>query len=291
MSPAPPGRPLLGIVLIVVATAFFAVLDGTAKLLAATWPPVWVAWARYTAQGALMLAILLPIRGPRLWHTRRPGGQALRALFLLATTVCIVTALRRMPLAETTAVVFTAPLFVVLLSRPILGESVGRLRWIATGLGFAGALIVTRPGAGLAVDGMLLAAAGALTLALYQIMTRQMSPQEDPLAMLFWNALVGSVVLTPLLAWQGELGPLELRSTGLVLTMGIAAGLGHFLLIRAFREAPASLLSPVSYLQILMAAAVGWLFFEQFPDPLSLAGMAVIILSGALLAWQAHQAD
>ena len=73
--------------------------------------------------------------------------------------------------------------------------------------------------------------------------------------------------------------------------MGVAAGLGHFLLIRAFREAPASLLSPVSYLQILMAAAVGWLFFDQFPDPLSLAGMAVIILSGALLAWQAHQAD
>ncbi|MBL8447274.1 MAG: EamA family transporter [Zoogloeaceae bacterium] len=275
--------------MIVMATACFALLDGTAKSLAAMWPVIWVAWARYTAQGLLMAVVLGPLRGRRLWHTRSPGRQGVRALFLLLTTLAVVTALQRMPLAETTAVVFTAPLFVVLLSRRILGETVGVRRWIATALGFAGALVVTRPGGGLTADGVLLAGFGALSLALYQVMTRQLSHQEDPFVMLFWNALVGTALLTPVLPWVGTPDPINLGTMGQVLGLGLSAGLGHFLLIRAFREAPASLLSPVSYLQILAAAGVGWLFFGQLPDVTSFLGMTVIILAGALLAWDGRK--
>jgi len=286
MHPTP--RPARGIALLLLGTVFFVLLDATAKHLARQWPVPLLVWIRYTTHCALMVVLLGPRLGHRLLATGRPGRQVVRALLLLATTLCIMTALGRMPLAETTAVAFAAPVIVVILARPLLGERVGPLRWVAAAVGFAGVLLIARPGGGLSPAGLAWAGAGAVFLALYQILTRQLSTSENPLTMLFYTALLGSLAMTPWLPWAWG-GPrpdgLELA---LLLAMGVFGGTGHFLLIRAFREAPASLLSPISYAQLPIAALFGWLAFHHTPAPEAFLGMAVIAAAGVLLAWDSR---
>jgi drug/metabolite transporter (DMT)-like permease len=283
-----PQHPARGIALLLLATVFFVLLDATAKHLASRWPVPLLVWVRYTTHCALMIVLLGPRLRWRLLATERPGRQIVRALLLLATTLCIMTALGRMPLAETTAVAFAAPVLVVLLARPLLGEKIGALRWVAVLIGFAGVLLIARPGGGLSATGLAWAGAGAVFLALYQILTRQLSAGENALTMLFYTALVGSLVMTPWLPWIWGGPPPEGLEWVLVLGMGVFGGCGHFLLIRAFREAPASLLSPFSYAQIPVATLFGWVVFQHTPSAEAFVGMAVIAAAGVLLAWDSR---
>ena len=287
-APAHPGR---SISLLLIATVFFVLLDATAKHLAERWPVPLLVWARYVTHCVLMVALLGPRLGSRLLATARPGRQVVRALLLLATTLCIMTALSKMPLAETTAVAFAAPVIVVVLARPLLGEEIGPLRWAAVAIGFAGVLLIARPGGGLSIAGLAWAGAGALFLALYQILTRQLSGKENPVTMLFYTALVGSVVTTPWLPWiwaGPDPAPLDWF---LALSMGVLGGTGHFLLIRAFREAPASLLAPIIYAQLPVATLFGWLVFHHAPAPGAFLGIGVIAAAGALLAWESRRRE
>jgi drug/metabolite transporter (DMT)-like permease len=281
-------HPARGIALLLLATVFFVLLDATAKHLASRWPVPLLVWIRYTTHCALMVVLLGPRLGRRLLATGQPGRQVVRALLLLATTLCIMTALGHMPLAETTAVAFAAPVMVVILARPLLGERISPLRWVAVVIGFAGVLLIARPGGGLSMAGLAWAGTGAVFLALYQILTRQLSAGENPVTMLFYTALVGSLAMTPWLPWVSA-GP---RPDGLewalVLGMGVFGGSGHFLLIRAFREAPASLLSPITYAQIPMAVLFGWVVFRHAPSTGAFLGMAVIAFAGVLLAWDSR---
>lgn len=286
---APPQHPARGVALLLLATLFFVLLDATAKHLASRWPVPLLVWIRYTTHCGLMLALLGPRLRGRLLATARPGRQIVRALLLLATTLCIMTALGRMPLAETTAVAFAAPVLVVLLARPLLGERIGPLRWVAVAVGFAGVLLIARPGAGLSAAGLAWAGAGAVFLALYQVLTRQLSTDENPVTMLFYTALVGSLAMTPWLPWiWGGPRPHGL-DWALVLGMGVFGGCGHFLLIRAFREAPASLLSPCTYAQLPVAALFGWIAFDHSPSAGTFLGMGVIAGAGVLLAWESQR--
>lgn len=268
---------------------FFVLLDATAKHLAQRWPVPLLVWVRYTTHCALMVVLLGPRLGHRLLATARPGRQVVRALLLLATTLCIMTALGQMPLAETTAVAFAAPVIVVVLARPLLGEKIGPLRWVAVAIGFAGVLMIARPGGGLSAAGLAWAGAGAVFLALYQLLTRQLSGKENPVTMLFYTALVGSAAMTPWLPWVGSGPTPDGPEWALALGMGVFGGTGHFLLIRAFREAPASLLAPITYAQLPMAALLGWLLFQHAPTPGALLGIGVIAAAGLLLAWDSRR--
>lgn len=281
-------HPARGIALLLLATVFFVLLDATAKHLARQWPVPLLVWVRYTTHCALMLLLLGPRLGHRLLATGQPARQILRALLLLGTTLCIMTALGQMPLAETTAVAFAAPVIVVILARPLLGERISPARWVAVAIGFAGVLLIARPGGGLSPAGLAWAGAGAVFLALYQLLTRQLSAGENPLTMLFYTALVGTLAMTPWLPWVWGGPRPEGLELALLLAMGAFGGTGHFLLIRAFREAPASLLSPITYAQIPVATLFGWAVFQHTPTPGAFVGMGVIAVAGVLLAWDSR---
>jgi drug/metabolite transporter (DMT)-like permease len=195
-----------------------------------------------------------------------------------------IAALARMPLAETTATVFITPLVVALLAGPFLGEKITPLRWVAVVAGFIGVLLIARPGGAVSPDGLFFALLAAACYSIYQIMTRHLSPSENTLTLLYYTALVGTVVMSLALPlfWGGPL-PNE-RDVLLIVSLGICGGSGHFLLISAFRHAPASTLSPLLYIQLIWATLLGWLVFDDWPDALALLGMLVIAGSGLLIA-------
>ncbi len=279
-----PAHPLHGIALMLVALALFALLDATAKHLSQTFAVPLLVWARYTVHCVLMVVFLVPAMRGRLLRTRRAGSQIVRALMLLATTSLGIAALRLMPLAETTALGFLSPLIVVLLAGPWLGERIGGVRWAAVLAGFVGVLLIARPGSALAGVGVAFALGAAICYSIYQILTRQLSASESPLTMLFYTALVGSVVMTGALPWFWG-GPVPTPMQALAIaTLGIYGGAGHFLLIHAFRHAPVSTISPFLYVQLIWATLLGWLVFDHLPDLWSTAGMVVIAAGGLAIA-------
>lgn len=266
------------------ALLLFVLLDSTAKHLAQTYPVPMLVWARYTIHFVLMVLLLGPSMRLRLILTTRPGRHVVRAVCLLGTTFFGMAALSRMPLAETTAIVFAAPLIVTLLARPLLGEHIGSLRWAAALIGFLGVLIIARPGSGLVPDGIALALAGAMSYALYQILTRQLTSTETPVTMLFYTALIGTLVMTLALPWIWEGPTPDMADALLTASLGIYGGLGHYLLIRAFRDAPASVLSPFLYVQLIWAMLIGWLIFGHLPDSAAVLGILTIGSAGVIIA-------
>lgn len=260
-------------------------LDATAKYLVQDHSLFLVVWARYAGQMLVVTPFAWHRAGPGFWRTRRPGIQLIRSGFLLAATGCFFAALRYLPLAEASSIAFLAPMFVVLLSGPLLGERPGRRRYIATIAGLVGVLILLRPGSAVLHPAALLLIGTALFNALYQILTRKLL-DESPHTTLFYSALVGAVGLSVAMPWAWDSSVLSWREGGFLVLLGLCAGLGHWLVIGAYLLAPASLLTPFTYMQVIWATAYGYLVFGQFPDGASAVGMAVIVASGVLLALQ-----
>jgi drug/metabolite transporter (DMT)-like permease len=276
--------PLAAILLIVGAVACFTLLDGIVKYLTAYYPISLLVWARYVVQAVAMVIWLAPRMGSRLIRTRQPQLQLVRGAILIASSVCFVNALRRMPLAEATAINYTTPTLVILLAVVVLKERMTPPRWAFVVAGMAGMLLIVRPGTAILGVGATFALAAALCYAAFQITTRMLAA-EDPRVTLFYPALVGSVLMTltlPFIAW-----PIDVAwpHVVLILLAGALGTIGHFLFILAFQRAPASGLTPFTYLQIVFATLFGWALFGQFPDGAALAGMAIIGGSGLLLAW------
>ena len=227
--------------------------------------------------------------GRRFWHTRRPGLQLLRSLFLLLATLGFWGGLRYLPLAEASSVTFLAPTFVVLLSWPLLHERATRARQIASTVGFIGILILLRPGSAVMHPAVLLLIGAALSNALYQLLTRKLL-DESAHATLFYSASVGTLALTLGLPFATDLDRLFAVGVAPLVLLGVLAGLGHWCMTQAYLSAPASLLTPFTYLQIVWATAFGYLMFDQHPDRLSAVGMAIVVASGVCLAaWEGRR--
>jgi drug/metabolite transporter (DMT)-like permease len=279
-----PERPLRGIALILASLFLFALLDATSKHLSQTYSVPLLVWARYTFHFLMMLLFLAPSMRWKLVATQRPVLQAVRGGLLVAVTGFAMAAFRIMPLAETTALLFITPLFVALMAGPLLGERVGRRRWLAVGAGFVGTLLIARPGSSLSLAGIALTLAAAGCYSLYQIQTRMLSPTENTFTMLFYTALMGTFVMTLGLPWFWS-GPLPSPIDALMIaSLGLYGGTGHFMLIRAFRHAAASTLSTFQYSQLIWATLLGWLVYDQLPDALSLVGMTIVAGSGLAVA-------
>jgi drug/metabolite transporter (DMT)-like permease len=225
--------------------------------------------------------------GAGFWRTHHPALQFLRSAFLLTATLCFFGALRYLPLAEGSAITFLAPIFVIVLSGPLLGERPTRSRWVASVAGFMGILILVRPGSAIFHPATLLLVVAALCNALYFLMTRKLAG-ENAYTTLVYSALVGTVGLSLALPWQLHGGAPTLHEAALFLLLGLFAGLGHWFVIRAYLLAPASLLTPFAYLQIIWATLYGFAIFGQLPDRWSALGMAVIVANGLWLALQAR---
>ena len=259
-------------------------LDATGKYLVRDHSLLLVVWARYAGQMLFVTPFAWHRAGPSFWRTRRLTLHLVRSLMLVLATLGFFGGLRYLPLAEASAITFLAPIFIVALSWPLLREHAPAARRVASIAGFAGILILLRPGSAVMHPAVLLLVGAALANALYQLLTRKLL-DEVPNTTLFYSATVGTVVLSLALAVTLELPPLDGVALLLFLLMGLLAGLGHWCLTHAYMHAPASLLTPFTYLQMLWATALGLVVFGQHPDAVSAIGMSIIVASGLWLAW------
>ncbi|MCX7286903.1 MAG: DMT family transporter [Rhodobacterales bacterium] len=283
------GRPLRGVALVVGATFIFAVADTLGKHLAMLYATTLVLAARYLVNLAIVTAAMWPRHRSALWRTRRTGLVILRGLCLASASITMLMALRVMPVAETVAIIYIAPVLVMLASGTVLGEKVSLPGWIGAGLGFAGVLLIARPGSGLDPVGVALALGNAVLATGYHLLTRVLARTETTMALMFHTALVGALVFCALvlvLPVPAVPGTLDL---GLMGALGAFATAGHLMFTSAYREAPAATLAPVNYLHIAFATLLGWVIFQQIPGALGFAGMGLIAAAGVLAAWQASR--
>ena len=274
----------LGILLMVAGIFMFAAGEVLVKRLTADYPVVQIVWARYAFHAVLFLILFSRTGIRRQIATARPGLQLTRSVLLLVAAAGFCTALRYLPLADAVAINFVSPLLVTAFSIPILGERVGIHRWSAIVVGFAGVLVIIRPGFGVMHWAAVLPLGTALCYSLYQILTRIASRTEDAHTSLFWTSAVGALLTTAAVPffWHAPdaAGWVQMVSTGLLF------GFGHYLLIRGFGMAPASIIAPFNYTQIIWAAGFGYIFFSQFPDGPAIAGALVVIASGLYVWWR-----
>lgn len=267
-----------GILLILAAISFFSCMDLTSKLLTARYPVMEIIAIRNLVQVVLMLALFAPRLRLDLVRSHRPGLQFLRGAAIATATLTFVTALSLMPIAEVSAISYTTPLLIALFSGIWLGERPSHGSRIAVLTGFIGVLVIIRPGAGIFTWTAMLPLIAAVCNAVYQMLTRKLSTMDHSLALLFYPSLLATIVfgcLTPLV-WITP----QLSDVPLLLAIGILGTVGHFLMIRAFRHAPASQLAPFTYAQLIIMICLGYLVFDQFPDNWSLLGMLIIVVSG-----------
>lgn len=276
--------PASALLLVVCAVALFSLADAVAKYLSATQPVSLLVFARYVLQALAMIIAFGPRKRLGLVRTRQLKLHLLRGCLLLVCSVLFISALRWLPLADATALNFTSPVLVVLMSMALLNERLTRARWAFVVAGFAGMLLIVRPGAGVLQGAALLALGSAGFYALYQTLTRKLR-DEDPLVLLFYPALCGATLMTILLPFIDVPMNVTWAEFGLGCLFGTLATTGHFLFIVALRRAQASALTPYTYVQLIWATLLGWLWFGNFPNAYSLTGMAVIASSGLLLAW------
>lgn len=260
----------------------FSILETTAKYLSRSYPVPMLVWWRYAVHTLLMLLLLTPRMGTELVRTGQFGGQFVRAALLMGSTLFNFSALSFLPMAEVKAISFVSPLLVTILAVWLLKEQVSFPRWIAVAAGFCGVLFIVRPGSAMLQWPALFAIGSASCYSVYQIMTRKFSASENPLTTLFYTAVVGCVLLTPIAPffWKTP----ELRHVPLFLLLGAAGGFGHFMLIKALELENASFLSPLGYTQLLWVMMFGFVVFGDFPDAVAVVGMAVIVVSGLYVA-------
>jgi drug/metabolite transporter (DMT)-like permease len=278
-------RTLAGIGIVLMATVFFAVTDTTAKYVNAAGVPLLMAlWARYMFQAIATSLVVVPWGGWSVMRTRQPLFHVLRGFMLVTSTGFVFLSLKFMSVGEFTAIMLIAPLVLTLVAGTFLKEQVSPLRWALVSGGFIGTLVIIRPGGEAFTPAMLLPLAQVVTNCGFQVLTIRLARTENTLTMNFYTGWVGALAATPLLllAWDPQV-PVGLW--GLMVVMGVAGAMGHFLLILAYRRAPASTLTPYLYAQIGFAMACGWVVFGHVPDGWSILGMGLIALCGAAGAW------
>ena len=263
--------------------SLFPLMNAMMKLLSVRYPVFEIVWARFTGHLVVMLIVFGPRYGRRLIATRRPLVQLGRSALMLASNSVFVLAIGRVPLATASAIGFTSPLIVTALSVPLLHEQVGWRRWSAVCVGFCGALLIIRPGTGLHDPAVLLLLASSGAYALYQIATRRVMAHDSPATGIIFAALLGSLGTSLMLPFIFVM-PKSLADLAMLLSLGCLGGLGHFLVIKAFQAAPASVIAPLGYVELIGTAILGYLIFASFPDALTWIGALIIIASGLYIA-------
>lgn len=272
------GANIRGILLMVYAVAMFACLDSTAKWLGATMSSMDVVWLRYAAHVLLLSLFLRVWRDLSPFKTKHPVMQFVRGLTLLGSTFFNFWALQYLQLAETSAIMFSAPLLVTALAGPLLGEKVGMRRWAAVCVGFVGVLVVLRPGTGAMHWAAILSLIAMVNYSFYVVLTRRMHRTESSWSLLMLSAVVGVVVLAPVA--PSALSALDGWQWVLALMMGLFGATGHFALTVAHRMASASTLAPFVYSQMVWMILLGYLIFHQMPDVWTFVGTAIIASAG-----------
>lgn len=273
---------LLGIGLVSITFACFAVLDTTAKWLVSSLPVIEVVWLRFVGHVVFTGLLLGPRYGRSLVRVANPTLQLLRGVMLFGMTALNFWALQYLQLAETGAIQFAVPLLIALFGSWLLGERLDAGRWMAIGIGFVGVLLIVRPGSHAFHPAILLSIANAVLYAFFNLLTRRLAATDRPEATQFLSALSAACLLTPfgIVFWRT---PDSAAQWALIAVMGIFGGLGHWLLAAAHRYAPATVLAPFLYQQIVWMTLLGWWVFGDVPVWQVVVGTGVIVACGLYL--------
>jgi len=272
---------LIAICCVLASTVAFAAGDTAAKTLTGTLPPVEIAWLRYFIFMLMTVPVVLVTTGRRVLSPERPWLQVARAVLTTGSAVMFITALRFLPVAEATAINFVSPLFITALSIPLLGEQIGVRRWTAALVGFAGVMLVVQPGSDAFSLASFLPMCAALCWATAAITTRMMA-SEKPEITLAWSAVIGFLILSVLLPFEWRTP--SASELGLATIIGVCSGVGQWLIVLAYRRAPASTVAPFSYLQLVSAAGFAYLFLSSVPGFWTWIGGTIIAMSGLYTA-------
>jgi len=273
---------LTGIALVSLCYLLFTLLDGAAKWLVASVPVVVVVWLRFLIHAVFASALLLPIRGARLVTTHHWRWHAARAVMFVIMTGLNFWALQYLQLAITSSIFFIVPILTALIAAPMLGEKIDAGRWVAIVAGFTGVLIIVRPGSAEFHPAMLLTLANSVLYAIFNLMTRQLAAYDSPETIQYLPAVGAALLLTPFALAAGD-WPSGWLEWSVACAMGVLGGLGHYLLAAAHRYAPATVIAPFLYQQVLYMALFGYLVFGDVPAPAVWVGAAIVIASGLYL--------
>ncbi len=277
----------------IVGTSIVPVMDAIAKQLGESLSPLLITWGRFFFQCLIMGAYLLIIKGPASLRPKLPWIHCARGLLLAFATLCFFWSLQHLPLADAIAIFFIEPMVLTLLSAYFLKESIGWHRRLAVIAGFVGALFIIRPTGDSFTPYAFLPVAAAFFFAGYMTLTRAYANVDHPATMQFASGLGAALVLSLILLlfmafphhpfapqiptlyeWSGLLG------------IGVIAALGHVLVVMAVNRAPASVLAPFGYVEIIAATLLGWLFFNDWPDLYSWVGIGIIVSSGCYVFYR-----
>lgn len=270
--------------LVIVAVTMFSCLDGTAKYLVSVerLPVSQVVWMRFFGQFLFIVLAVGVVSIPRLLRTQKLKHQIVRSVLMLLATLFNILALRHLRLDQTTTILFLAPLTVALLAGPVLGEWVGWRRLAAIMVGFAGIVVAIRPGVVELHPAFLLALGCMLSYSCFILLTRYLAAHDTSEITLFYSMLVGTIGMAPL-AMIDWVWPASVSAWMALFSLGVWAGIGHYVFIVAHRWAPASAIAPFIYVQLITVTAFGYFVFGDLPDLWTLFGSAIIVASGIYL--------
>ena len=281
---AAPRQVVVGIGAMVAAIALFSVMDVIIKGLRADYGTVQIFFFRSLFALIPAYVVIRGEGGLATMTTRRLPLQVFRSVLIIAFLICLFYALKLLPLADAYAITFAAPLFITALGVPMLGEAVGRRRWAAIVVGLIGVLAILRPGGGLLSAGGLIVFAGTLCYSLGMIYTRQLSRTERNGVIVMYFTLTSTILSAVALPF-GWVWPTA-GDWLLLATLGLIGGVGQVFITQAFRSAPAAIASPFQYTSILWGVAFGYLFFDDAPDAIMLAGAAIVVASGLYILYR-----
>lgn len=279
-----PGGTAQGVVLMCIGVALLSFNDAFAKTLTANYAPLQILFLRNLI--ALPFAVLIALRmgGTSALFSSRPKAHLLRGAMWILATVMFFTSFRYLPLAEATALLFVAPLFITALSALLFGEAVGKFRWTAILAGFAGVLIVVRPGSATFEAVSLLPIGAALLYAFMMLSARWLEARESVWTVLLYLTGTGALMsgLIVFLVWK----PVRIEDLWLFMAIAFFGTAGMTMMTQAFRSAPASVVAPLEYSALLWATGLGWLIWDEVPDQLTFLGAAIVIASGMVIIWR-----
>ena len=273
---------LVGIGLVSATYFTFTLLDGSAKWLVQGMPVIMVVWLRFVGQLLLTSAVLLPLHGVALVRTQHLRWHLLRTAMAVVMTALNFAALQYLQLTVTSAIFFSSPIIIALISAPLLGEKLDARKLAAIVAGFCGVLVIVHPWSADFHPAMILSVINAFLYAGFLMSTRHLAAYDSPATIQFIPALGATVALAPLalLGWEW---PDSWREWTVAVLLGVFGSVGHYLLAVAHRYAPSSVIAPFVYQQVIYMALFGYLVFGDVPGASVWAGAAIVIASGLYL--------
>jgi len=272
-----------------IACALFPIMNGIVKLLAASYEPQQIVWFRIVSHLVLVAVVFMPRMGLGLLRTRRIGTQFVSSVMMLLSTLFFFSAVKSIPVAEAISVTFVAPLAVVLLAWPLLGERITWFRMAAVIVGFSGVLIVIRPGSAVFQWASLLLLCSAMCYAIYQILIRRLAGIDAPATSIFYSVLLGAIIMSIWLPFVWKM-PTNWIDWALLCSLGVFGALGHYCVAKAMTYASANFVAPFNYTQMIGSVIVGYFMFAEVPDFYTWLGTAVVVGAGLMVGWQGRRA-